>query len=102
MSNKKPTEPRVHQGVNPGAVCPLSKVAAGTVVCIKQLAVSADEADRLREMGLAERRQIKLVSHRPNYICQVAGSQLWLSKDLADNIWVEPVKSGIVTDKNVG
>ncbi len=89
MHDKKPAESKARQPGAAVAVCPLSKVAAGTVVRIKKLAVSADDADRLREMGLAERRQIKLVSRQPSYICQVAGTQLWLSKDLADNILVE-------------
>src|SRR5581483_10399927 len=36
------------------AVCPLSRVKAGTVVCIKQLAASPEIRARLREMGLGE------------------------------------------------
>ena len=35
------------------SVCPLSRIPAGTVVCIKRLATSRDLMARLREMGMA-------------------------------------------------
>ncbi|MCS7336797.1 MAG: ferrous iron transport protein A [Verrucomicrobiae bacterium] len=91
MNIKKVSEPRAHATGASAGVCPLSRVAPGALVRIKQLTVSAAEAERLRELGLAERRQIKLIKRRPSYVCQVGGSQLWLNKDLAENILVEPV-----------
>jgi Fe2+ transport system protein FeoA len=72
-------------------VCPLSRVRAGTVVCIKELATSADIRERLREMGLCEEQKITLLSKDGNLICQVCNARLGLSAELADGILVEPV-----------
>jgi Fe2+ transport system protein FeoA len=72
-------------------VCPLSRVKAGTVVCIKQLSTSPELRDRLREMGLGEEQKIKLLSRQSNLICQVCNARLGISEQLADAILVEPL-----------
>lgn len=71
--------------------CPLSHVAAGTTVCIKQLNATPDVSNRLREMGLCEEQHIRLVSHATNIICQVCNARLGISKKLAEQIMVQPV-----------
>jgi ferrous iron transport protein A len=75
------------------AVCPLSRVEAGTVVCIKQLSTSPDITSRLRELGLCEEQQIKLLARDSNFICQVCNARLGISEELADSILVEAVAS---------
>jgi ferrous iron transport protein A len=75
------------------AVCPLTQVKAGTVVCIKQLAAGPEMCVRLREMGLGEDQRVKLVSSHANFICQVCNARLGLSESLAAAILVEPVPS---------
>ena len=72
-------------------VCPLSYVAAGTTVCIKELAASPELRDRLRELGLGEEQRIKLLSSEADVICQVCNARLALSEKLAKAILVEPV-----------
>ncbi|MDB6018729.1 MAG: hypothetical protein JWR19_3218 [Pedosphaera sp.] len=72
-------------------VCPLSRVSAGTVVCIKQLSASTEVTDRLREMGFCEEQQIKLISRDGNLICQVCNARLGISAKLADSILVQPL-----------
>jgi len=72
-------------------VCPLSRVAAGTEVCIKQLAASPEVRARLRELGMGEQRRIKLLSRQSNYICQVCNARFGLSEEVARSILVEPV-----------
>jgi Fe2+ transport system protein A len=74
-------------------VCPLSRVEAGTVVCIKQLSASPDITSRLRELGLCEEQQIKLLARDSNFICQVCNARLGISEELADSILVEAVAS---------
>ena len=69
----------------------LSEVRAGTVVCIKQLAASADVMNRLREMGFCEEQQIKLISREGNLICQVCNARLGISAQLAESILVKPL-----------
>lgn len=73
------------------ATCPLSTVAAGTVVCIKQLIAQPDVVDRLREMGLGEQQRVRLVSRHPSLICQVCNARVALSEELAESILVEPI-----------
>jgi len=81
---------REGQCAQPG-ICPLSRVRAGTVVCIKQLSASVEVMDRLREMGFCEEQQIKLISQGGNLICQVCNARLGISAKLADAILVEPL-----------
>ena len=73
------------------AVCPLNRVAAGTVVCVKQLAMAPNVRDRLRELGLCEEQRVRLVSRQSSIICQVCNARVALSEELARAIFVEPV-----------
>jgi Fe2+ transport system protein FeoA len=76
-------------------VCPLSRVQAGTVVCIKRLATAPDVTDRLRELGLGEEQRIKLLARQHSYICQVCNARLAISGKLADSIMVEAVRGSL-------
>jgi Fe2+ transport system protein FeoA len=76
-------------------VCPLSRVKAGTVVCIKQLSTVPEMTERLREMGFCEEQQIKLVSRQSSFICQVCNARLGISRKLADSILVEEVPAAL-------
>jgi Fe2+ transport system protein FeoA len=92
---KQPPTPEfeVLEGACAGAeVCPLSRVQAGAVVCIKRLATAPDVTDRLRELGLGEEQRIKLLSRQSNYICQVCNARLAISGRLADSIMVQAVQ----------
>ena len=60
-------------------VCPLSRVQAGAVVCIKRLATAPEVTDRLRELGLCEEQRIKLLARQSTYICQVCNARLAIS-----------------------
>ena len=75
------------------AICPLSRIEAGTVVCIKQLSAAPEVTSRLRELGLCEEQQIKLLARDSNFICQVCNARLGISEELADSILVEAVTS---------
>jgi len=75
-------------------VCPLSRVQAGTVVCIKQLATAPEVTDRLRELGFCEDQHIRLVSRQSSFICQVCNARLGISEKLADSIFVEALPHG--------
>ena len=93
--HKKPQSCLVVDGDCAGTtVCPLSHVKAGTVVCIKELAGTPEDRDRLRELGFGEKQIVKLLSHQSNLICQVCNARLGISEKLADTILVEPVHPG--------
>jgi Fe2+ transport system protein FeoA len=70
-------------------VCPLSRVKAGSIVCIKELTSSPDVTNRLRELGFCEEQKIRLVAKQSNFICQVCNARLAISGKLADLIMVE-------------
>jgi Fe2+ transport system protein FeoA len=73
------------------AICPLNQVKAGTVVCVRELTTSPEISDRLREMGLREDSQVRLVSRQDSVICLVCNARVALSQKLAEAILVEPV-----------
>lgn len=79
------------QGCPQPFVCPLSKVLEGTAVRIKQHSASPEVIQRLREIGFGEEQQIKLLTRQSNLICQVCGSRLGISFQLAETILVEPL-----------
>jgi Fe2+ transport system protein FeoA len=70
-------------------VCPLSRVQAGTTVCIKHLSTDPELKERLREMGFCEDQQIKVVACESTFICQVCNARFGISEKLAESILVE-------------
>ncbi len=70
-------------------VCPLSRVQAGTTVCIKHLSTAPELRDRLRELGLCEDQRIKVVACDSTFICQVCNARFGISEKLAESILVE-------------
>jgi Fe2+ transport system protein FeoA len=91
VSKTKPADVVVEGQCADPSVCPLTRVKPGAVVCIKQLLASPELTDRLRELGLGEEQQIKLLSCQANYICQVCNARLGISEQLAERILVEPL-----------
>lgn len=96
-ADPKPCNAAAGECPAPG-VCPLTRVAAGTEVCIKQLAASPDLRARLRELGMGEQQRIKLLSRQSNLICQVCNARFGLSEEVAESIWVEPVARDCAPD----
>jgi Fe2+ transport system protein FeoA len=76
-------------------VCPLSRVKAGAVVCIKHLSTAPEVTQRLRELGFCEDQRIKLLTRQSNFICQVCNARLAISEKLADSIMVEATPAAL-------
>jgi Fe2+ transport system protein FeoA len=93
--NREPTQPvRVLEGqCAGGAICPLSQVEAGSVVCIKQLITNPEMSDRLRELGVFEQQKIKLLARNSSFICKVCNARLGISEKLAESILVETISA---------
>ena len=72
-------------------ICPLSRVKAGSVVCVKRLTTPPEMTGRLRELGFCEDQRIKVVSRSSNFICQVCNTRVGLSPELAEAILVQKV-----------
>lgn len=75
----------------PSITCPLSQVRVGTCVRIKQLLAAPDQCQRLRELGIGEEQQVRLLLKKSTVVCEVCNVRLGLSTKLADSIWVEPL-----------
>ncbi|MGA3178852.1 MAG: FeoA domain-containing protein [Verrucomicrobiota bacterium] len=73
------------------STCPLSRVRAGMLVRIKQLAAPPEVSRRLREIGFGEQQVIRLLVSQSSLICQVCNARLALSCQLAQLILVEPL-----------
>ena len=74
-------------------VCPLSRVQPGALVCIKKLSASPEITSRLRELGLGEEQQIRLLARQSSFICQVCNARLAISHKLAESILVETLSA---------
>lgn len=74
---------------------PLSLLAAPLGKRLRLLALEAKPAQcqRLREMGFCESAEIVKLSQGAALVCQVCGTRLALSKELAKDILIEPVRS---------
>ena len=79
-------------------VCPLSRVKAGAVVCIKHLTTTPEVTNRLRELGFCEEQRIRLLTRQSNFICQVCNARLAISERLADSIMVQAVPAAVPED----
>jgi Fe2+ transport system protein FeoA len=51
------------------------------------------QCQRLREMGFCESAEIVKLSQGAALVCQVCGTRLALSRELAKDILIEPVRS---------
>jgi len=72
-------------------VCPLTRVKAGTTVCIRELAAAPHVSDRLREIGFCEDQTVRLLTSKANIICQVCNARVAISQEVAEAILVEPL-----------
>jgi Fe2+ transport system protein FeoA len=93
LVNKKTPPPyEVLRGQCAGeAVCPLSHVRIGARVCVRHINSQPEVCDRLRELGLVEDQEVRLVSRHHNVICQICNARVALSEALADAILVQPL-----------
>lgn len=86
-------------GVTPGCpqpeLCPLNHIQAGASARIKHLAAAPEVTHRLREMGICEEQEIRLVSRHDNVICQICNARLGISAQLAETILVQPLSPAL-------
>jgi ferrous iron transport protein A len=74
---------------------PLTLLSAPTGRKLRLLALEAKPAQcqRLREMGFCESAEIVKLSQGAALVCQVCGTRLALSRELAKEIMIEQVRS---------
>ena len=72
---------------------PLSQLGTGERARIMRLTAAPDVSRRLREMGLRENQDIRLLSRNFSLICQVCNTRVGLSTRLGDSIFVEKLNA---------
>ena len=68
---------------------PLPNVQPGSRVRVHKLEAHPALCNRLRELGFCELSEIKILRNAGSLLCQVCGSRVCISKQLADSILVE-------------
>lgn len=69
-------------------ITPLSEAKPGPILSVERLEGSESICRRLREVGFCEKAEIRLLSRGGQMICNVCGTRLALSRQLAKKIWV--------------
>jgi len=67
----------------------LNQVGVGCDVQIRVL--SGPGCDRLRDMGFCEQLQVRKLAGGRNLICSVCGTRMAISRDLAEQVYVNPL-----------
>ncbi|XOV73894.1 MAG: ferrous iron transport protein A [Verrucomicrobiota bacterium] len=69
---------------------PLPKIGRGQKVRVQKLEGHESVCNRLREMGFCELSEVKILNNSGAMLCQVCGTKVCLSRQVADSILVEP------------
>jgi len=48
--------------------------------------------DRLRDLGFCEQMQLRKISNGRNLVCTVCGAKMAISRELAEQVLVDPVR----------
>lgn len=83
----KQTEPNVHR------TCALASCVSGSRATIVDIECSADEACRLRALGLCEGTDISVIDARHAMLLDVRGTRLALGSALTAGITVQPLSA---------
>lgn len=73
-----------------GNSIPLLDVPNGQKVRVFRLDGEMAACQRLREMGFCEEAEVKVLVNNGSVVCQVCGSKVGLSRQIADAVLVEP------------
>lgn len=72
-----------------GAGMTLSQAEVGRDVLIRRL--SGPGCERLRNLGFCEELRVRKISGGRTLVCSLCGARLAISRELADQVWVDPV-----------
>lgn len=68
----------------------LNEVAVNCDVRIS--ALTGPACDRLRDLGFCEQMQLRKISNGRNLVCTVCGAKMAISRELAEQVLVSPVR----------
>lgn len=73
------------------ATVPLPEMPRGTVGRVQRIDGEHVACQRLREMGFCEEAEIQILKSEGSVVCQVCGSRVGLSRQVAGAIHVAPI-----------
>ncbi|MGJ8642740.1 MAG: FeoA family protein [Luteolibacter sp.] len=72
--------------------CPVSLDEAGINCDVRISSLSGPACDRLRDLGFCEQMQLRKISNGRNLLCTVCGAKMAISRELAKQVIVSPVR----------
>jgi len=75
---------------SPGIV-PLPDIPKGTIARVHRIDGEHVACQRLREMGFCEEAEVKVLTNEGPIICQICGSRVGLSRQVASAVHVSPI-----------
>lgn len=78
-----------------------SKLEVGNSVSLDEAVINCDvrinslsgpACDRLRDLGFCEQMQLRKISNGRNLLCSVCGAKMAISRELAKQVIVSPVR----------
>lgn len=85
---------------NPSVTVSLAELAELAVACVLEVRAEADDAARLKAMGLCVGRRVQLVQQGDPLILRAIGMRIGLSQRLAECIFVELIVEPIDVEPN--
>lgn len=82
-------QPAIERDLQLDSVMTLSQARVGCDVQIRVL--NGPGCDRLRDLGFCEQLQVRKLAGGRNLICSVCGTRMAISRELADQVFVDPV-----------
>lgn len=82
-------QPAIERDLQLDSAMTLSQARVGCDVQIRVL--NGPGCDRLRDLGFCEQLQVRKLAGGRNLICSVCGTRMAISRDLADQVIVDPV-----------
>ncbi|MEP2777015.1 MAG: ferrous iron transport protein A [Luteolibacter sp.] len=72
--------------------CPVSLDEAGLNCDVRISSLTGPACDRLRDLGFCEQMQLRKISNGRNLVCTVCGAKMAISRELAKQVIVSPVR----------
>lgn len=71
---------------------PVTLNQAGVNCDVRISSLTGPACDRLRDLGFCEQMQLRKLSNGRNLVCTVCGAKMAISRELAEQVLVSPVR----------
>ena len=77
---------------NRSAQSPVTLNQVGVNCDVRISSLNGPACERLRDLGFCEQMQLRKISNGRNLICNVCGAKMAISRDLAEQVLVSPIR----------